>query len=158
VLWRRARRRPLRRIDPADSGHRRRRDAVHLIRRSTALQIFRADLCFAASPTRPHRLCSPTVACCGELIAADASGALDSALASPPWCGCCHGAAMALLGLAPLRSGVRRRGRACLLVHGKCATPLLLLALLPLFLLLAWSLACLYSQRCGRAVMLLCLL
>jgi hypothetical protein len=54
------------------------------------------------------------------------SWCLDSALASPPWCGWCRGAAMAWLGLAPPRSGVCRRGRhgrAYLLDHGKCATP-----------------------------------
>ncbi|KAK1614883.1 hypothetical protein QYE76_020400 [Lolium multiflorum] len=44
------------------------------------IKILRADLCFAASPTRPHRLCSPAVACCGELVAADAPGAW-----TPPW-------------------------------------------------------------------------
>jgi hypothetical protein len=60
------------------------------------------------------------------------SWCLDSALASPPWCGWCRGAAMAWLGLAPPRSGVCRRGRhgrAYLLDHGKCSATLFLLCL-----------------------------
>jgi hypothetical protein len=54
---------------------------AHLIRRSTALQIHRADLCFAASSTRPHRLCSPAVVCRGDFVAADAPGAVAVCLA-----------------------------------------------------------------------------
>jgi hypothetical protein len=40
-----------------------------------ALQIHRADLCFAASSTHPLRLCYPAVMCCGEFVAADAPDA-----------------------------------------------------------------------------------
>jgi hypothetical protein len=47
---------------------------AHLNRHSTAIQIHRVDLCFVASSTRPLRLCSSTVVCCGEFVAADAPG------------------------------------------------------------------------------------
>jgi hypothetical protein len=82
---------PLRRIVPADSGHRRRRDVAHLNRHLTAIQIHRGDSCCAAGSPRPLRLWSPGVECLGDLVAADAPGAV-----APPWC-CCGDACAALL-------------------------------------------------------------
>jgi hypothetical protein len=97
------------------------------------LQIHRADLCFAASSTRPHRLCSSAVVCCGEFAAADAPDAEAVCLAVPALEPPCFGDRLAWPWLGAVVARLCRR--TAMVTPWHCSR-LVRLHLLPFFLLL----------------------
>ena len=120
-----------RRIIPTATGRPRRRDRTQSNGRTTAHRLVRADLRFAASSSRPLRLCSSTVEFRGD-SSPPTSLASRRCRGFAPVAANCRGTTMARLGQAPPCSGACRRSR-----HGRALYFLSLVSNRSLFLSLS---------------------